>query len=77
MKAALSARVGKEPPMPDIRVRNGDMITIQWSGELRAVVLEVRDGEVFLRDLTDGELQQMDDEAARDEAARWEAVSGA
>jgi hypothetical protein len=62
--------------MTDIHIHSGDMITIQWSGELRTVVLEVRDGEVFLRDLTSAEQQQMDDEAARDEAARWEAVSG-
>jgi len=40
---------------------NGDLITIEWSGELRTVVVVVDGRRVSLRDLNADELRQMDD----------------
>ena len=54
------------------RVRSGDMITIQWSGELRTVVMEVSGDELIIRNLTDAENQQLAEAAAAAEADKWQ-----
>ncbi len=45
---------------------DGDMITIQWSGGLRTVVIELFTGATaILRDLTDMERQAIEEEYGR------------
>ncbi len=41
---------------------DGDLITIQWSGELRLVAVQVTADGVALRDLTDMERQAIEEE---------------
>ena len=53
-------------------LHDGDLITIQWSGELRLVAVVVSGEGVALRDLTEDEQAHLDEEAAR---AHEEAVS--
>jgi hypothetical protein len=44
---------------------DGDLITIQWSGELRTVAVVVTEGGAGLRDLSDDELAALAAEVAR------------
>jgi hypothetical protein len=58
------------PPAPQanpvlFKLGHGDMVTIEWSGEPRLVVADVRKDGTWLRDLTEDEAEQMADEAAR------------
>jgi hypothetical protein len=48
------------------RLGDGDMVTIEWSGQPRLVVAEVLADGTWLRDLTEEERGKLDD-AARDE----------
>lgn len=52
-----------------VHIGPGDVITIQWSGELRTVVVEAT-GDVVLRDLTEAEVQDLN-EAAHDAHFVW------
>lgn len=40
----------------------GNMITIHWSGEPRVVVVDALDGALILRDLTDEEAGEIEDQ---------------
>jgi hypothetical protein len=53
-------------------LHDGDLITVQWSGALRIVVVVVTAEGVALRDLTENEKTRLDEAAAR---AQEEAVS--
>jgi hypothetical protein len=53
-------------------LHDGDLITVQWSGELRIVAVVVTAEGVALRDLTEQEKALLDEAAAR---AHEEAVS--
>lgn len=53
---------------------HGTMITIQWSGELRTVIVDTSSGQPILRDLTDAEQQEIEREMAAEEDARWREV---
>ncbi len=44
---------------------DGDLITIQWSGELRLVAVQVTADGVALRDLSDPERQAIEEEYGR------------
>ena len=44
---------------------DGDLITIQWSGELRLVAVQVTPAGVTLRDLSDPERQSIAEEYGR------------
>lgn len=46
------------------KLGDGDMITIEWSGQQRHVVVVIREHEVFLRDLSETESRQLADECA-------------
>ena len=41
------------------RLSHGDLITIEWSGQLRTVVVQVTPEGVSLRDLTEQEMEQI------------------
>lgn len=56
------------------RLSDGDMITIEWSGQLRTVAVQITPEGVSLRDLTEQEMGQIVTELSRhDEAQRREA----
>jgi hypothetical protein len=46
-------------------LHDGDLITVQWSGELRLVAVVVSGEGVALRDLTEDEQAHLEEEAAR------------
>lgn len=48
------------PPL--CTLSDGDLITIHWSGQLRTVAVAITDSGVVLRDLTDDEEAQLEDE---------------
>jgi hypothetical protein len=43
------------------KLGHGDMVTIQWSGEPRLVVADVREDGTWLRDLTSDEAREFDE----------------
>ena len=46
-------------------LHDGDLITVQWAGELRIVVVVITAEGVALRDLTEDERARLDEAAAR------------
>ena len=46
-------------------LHNGDLITVQWAGELRIVVVVITADGVALRDLTEDEGTLLDEAAAQ------------
>ena len=46
-------------------LHNGDLITVQWAGELRIVVVVITADGVALRDLTEDEGTLLDEVAAQ------------
>ena len=46
-------------------LHNGDLITVQWSGDLRIVVVVITAEGVALRDLTEDERARLDEAAAQ------------
>ena len=53
-------------------LHNGDLITVQWAGELRIVVVVITADGVALRDLTEDERARLDEAAAQaHEEAVW------
>lgn len=49
---------------------DGDLITIQWSGQLRTVAVVVTGEDLALRDLTESEMRELEAAAREAEAGR-------
>lgn len=45
-------------------LQDGDFLTIQWSGQLRTVAVKLRPDGIWLRDLTEAEMERLVKEAS-------------